>query len=103
MSQENEIESKKPSTTTDFLPSDGTSCSPSSTPETEAEWERKDPWRPIDMANAMKAKCDRLERERDEALTALMEIEEIFVDGSDTYDDWKSMGKIAREFLSENV
>jgi hypothetical protein len=43
-----------------------------------------------------------LERERDEALTALMEIEEIFVDGSDTYEDWKSMGTIARKFLSEN-
>jgi hypothetical protein len=50
-----------------------------------------------------KGAFDWLERERDEALTALMEIEEIFVDGSDTYEDWKSMGKIAREFLSPNV
>jgi hypothetical protein len=47
--------------------------------------------------------CRQLERERDEARTALMEIEEIFVDGSDTYEDWKSMGTIARKFLSENA
>jgi hypothetical protein len=39
----------------------------SDTPETDAEWERKDLWRPIYLANAMKAKCENLERERDEA------------------------------------
>lgn len=37
--------------------------------------------------------------QRDEAINALMKIEEIFIDGCDTYEDWKSMGQIARTFL----
>ena len=40
--------------------------------------------------------------QRDGAIDALMKIEEIFIDGDDTYEDWKSMGKIARTFL-ENI
>lgn len=34
-----------------------------------------------------------------EAEDSLMKIEEIFIDGDDTYEDWKSMGQIARTFL----
>ena len=37
-----------------------------------------------------------------EAEDSLMKIEEIFIDGDDTYEDWKSMGQIARTFL-ENI
>lgn len=40
-----------------------------------------------------------LERERDEAREALIRIEEIFIDGEDTYEDWKKMGNIARDHL----
>ena len=39
--------------------------------------------------------------QRDEAIDALMKIEEIFIDGDDTYEDWKSMGQIARTFLEK--
>ncbi len=35
-------------------------------------------------------------------LKALLRIEEIYFDGCDTYEDWKAMGTIARETLSEN-
>jgi hypothetical protein len=38
-------------------------------------------------------------RERDAAIDAIMKIEDIFIDGDDTYEDWKSMGQIARAFL----
>jgi hypothetical protein len=40
-------------------------------------------------------------RERDEAREALMKIEEIFIDGEDTYEDWKKMGNIARAALEK--
>lgn len=36
-----------------------------------------------------------------EAEDSLMKIEEIFIDGDDTYEDWKSMGQIARTFLEK--
>ena len=39
--------------------------------------------------------------QRDAAINALMKIEEIFIDGCDTYEDWKSMGEIARTFLEK--
>lgn len=39
--------------------------------------------------------------QRDAAIDALMKIEEIFIDGDDTYEDWKSMGQIARTFLEK--
>jgi hypothetical protein len=38
-----------------------------------------------------------------EAEEALMKIEDIFIDGDDTYEDWKSMGQIARTFLEKNT
>ena len=41
--------------------------------------------------------------QRDAAIDAIMKIEEIFIDGDDTYEDWKSMGQIARKFLEKNI
>ena len=39
--------------------------------------------------------------ERDQMLEALMKIEEIFIDGADTYNDWLAMGSIARTTLEK--
>jgi len=41
--------------------------------------------------------------QRDAAIDALMKIEEIFIDGEDTYEDWKNMGQIARTFFEKNT
>jgi hypothetical protein len=41
-----------------------------------------------------------LKRQRDELLEALYAIEERFVDGCDTYDDWKFMGETARAAIA---
>ena len=38
----------------------------------------------------------KLERERDEAMEALMKIEEVFTDSDDTYEDLIKIGNIAR-------
>jgi hypothetical protein len=40
-------------------------------------------------------------KQRDAAIDALMKIEDIFIDGDDTYEDWKSMGQVARTFLEK--
>ncbi len=40
-------------------------------------------------------------KERDEARQALMKIEEIFVDGENTHDDWFKMGSIAIEYFKK--
>ncbi len=37
------------------------------------------------------------------ALLTLEQIEEIYVDGCDTYEDWKAMGELARSFLHTNI
>jgi hypothetical protein len=42
-----------------------------------------------------------LERENERLKNALERIEEIFVDGSDTYDDWYAMGRIATAALTK--
>jgi len=47
---------------------------------------------------AMKV-ISRLERERDEAMEALMKIEDLFIDGTDIYADRENMGTIARNAL----
>jgi len=39
--------------------------------------------------------------ELDEAIDVLMRIEEIFVDGENTHDDWFKMGSIAREYFKK--
>ena len=40
-------------------------------------------------------------KQRDKAIDALMKIEEIFLNGNDAHEDWKSMGQIARTFLEK--
>jgi len=44
---------------------------------------------------------NKLYNQRDAAIDALMKIEDIYIDGDDTYEDWKSMGQIARTFLEK--
>jgi 5-formyltetrahydrofolate cyclo-ligase len=46
---------------------------------------------------------NKLYNQREAAIDALMKIEEIFIDGDDTYEDWKSMGQIARTFLENKI
>ena len=41
--------------------------------------------------------------EREEMLEALMKIEDVFVDGEDTYEGWRAMGNIARAALEGKV
>jgi hypothetical protein len=42
-------------------------------------------------------------REREKMLEALMKIEDVFVDGEDTYEGWRTMGNIARAALEGKV
>jgi hypothetical protein len=81
----------------------------------------REPWRAIEFArklgdklNEVQEKYDTLAvenmlevneicKQRDAAIDALMAIEDIFIDGDDTYEDWKSMGQIAKTFLEKNT
>jgi hypothetical protein len=54
---------------------------------------------PIQFAARLERDLKRAERERDKEREALMKIEEIFVDGCDTFADRIAMGEIAREAL----
>lgn len=85
---------------------------PSSTPETDEAWEAVsrtpdgmyDSRVPISTyACAMLNHSRKMERERDAAVAVIATIEERYIDGCDTYKDWKFMGDTAREFLSENA
>jgi hypothetical protein len=49
------------------------------------------------------ARLARAESERDEMLEALMKIEDVFVDGEDTYEGWRAMGNIAKAALEGKV
>ena len=73
---------------------------PRATPETDALWDHcvKNPGPGSGLRIACHAR--RLERQRDELLEALYAIEERFVDGCDTYDDWKFMGQKARAAIA---
>jgi hypothetical protein len=42
-------------------------------------------------------------KERTEMLEALMKIEDVFVDGEDTYEGWRAMGSIAKAALEGKV
>jgi len=55
------------------------------------------------FANERFDEIQRVRRERDEALEALMKIEDVFVDGEDTYEGWRAMGNIARAALEGKV
>jgi hypothetical protein len=67
--------------------------SPSNTPETDEQFKSFPAYFEIDLF------CRRLERERDEAREALMQIEDLFIDGTDIYADREKMGIIARNAL----
>ena len=51
-------------------------------------------------ATAMSDHSRKMERQRDELLEALYAIDERFIDGCDTYDDWKFMGETARAAIA---
>jgi hypothetical protein len=66
---------------------------PRATPETDYA-----AWGETDVVEAAFAR--RLERQRDELLDALYAIDERFVDGCDTHEDWKFMGQKARAAIA---
>jgi len=55
------------------------------------------------FANERFDEIQRVRRERDEAMEALMKIEDVFVDGEDTYEGWRAMGNIAKAALEGKV
>jgi hypothetical protein len=75
----------------------------------EKEWQNK--WQSaVEMAAQAEAKLDALvehhtrmiiahAQEMDKALAVIKSIEERYIDGCDTYDDWKFMGQAARDYL----
>ena len=67
------------------------------TPETDAAWHSFTG--NTEFAHNVKNLSRKLERERDEAREALMKIEDLFIDGTDTYADREMMGQIARDAL----
>lgn len=82
-----------------------TACSRSLTPETDAnEYGGSTFINAPDTVRLVHADLARkLEIERNSAIAALMTIEERYIDGCDTYEDWEFMGESARAFLSENA
>jgi hypothetical protein len=57
----------------------------------------------IHEAQDIEKTCEQLENERERLDEALMAIEDVFVDGEDTYEDWKRMGNIARAALEHHT
>jgi hypothetical protein len=55
------------------------------------------------LAEHGESEIQRLTKERVEAREALMKIEEVFIDGDDTYEDWRKMGCIARAALEKKM
>ena len=55
------------------------------------------------LSQIVQAECraERFCQERDEARDALMKIEDLFIDGTDIYADRENMGLIARSALEE--
>jgi hypothetical protein len=55
------------------------------------------------LSQIVQAECraERFCQERDEARDALMKIEDLFIDGTDIYADREKMGMIAREALED--
>ena len=54
---------------------------------------------PFEDQDALEATARILAAEYRRALAALLAIEERYIDGSDTHDDWRFMGTIARDYL----
>jgi hypothetical protein len=52
-----------------------------------------------ELARQLENELSEALRERDEALQALMKIEDLFIDGTDIYADRENMGIIARNAL----
>jgi len=50
----------------------------------------------------MKLENQKMKRKLAAAMDVISAIEERYIDGCDTYEDWKFMGDTARTFLSEN-
>jgi len=53
------------------------------------------------LATENMLEVNKIYNQRDAAIDAIMKIEEIYIDGDDTYEDGKSMGQIARTFLEK--
>jgi hypothetical protein len=70
---------------------------PGATPETDA---METIWNDIGLMVVLSSFSRRLERQRDGLMEALYAIEERFVDGCDTCDDWKFMGETARAAIA---
>ena len=64
------------------------------TPETDAVIPNE-----VDPFRCMQTRCRKLECERNELRSALENIEDRFIDGKNTYDDWLFMGTTARTVL----
>ena len=74
---------------------------PRATPETDALVPSQGRIRTMrEYIEELEAHALSLERQRDELLDSLYAIEERFVDGCDTYDDWKFMGETARAAIA---
>jgi hypothetical protein len=71
----------------------------SATPETDGLRIKLESYGFKESYVAMLSHARKLEHERDAARKALGVIEERFVDGCDTYDDWRFMGETARAAL----
>ena len=79
-------------------------CSLSSGSEVDAAFPLSTNWHFPDSPEYLqqRAVAVKMESQRDAAIAVLMAIEERYIDGCDTYEDWKFMGDTARAFLSEN-
>ena len=53
--------------------------------------------------STIRTELDAIQRERDNAIDALMKIEDLFLDGEDIYADRERMGQIARTFLENKI
>jgi hypothetical protein len=67
----------------------------------EALRERDEARHKLELCMAANSDVARIAKERDEALQALMKIEDLFIDGTDIYADRENMGIIARNALEE--
>lgn len=75
--------------------------SPSRTPETDRIVERFRKGQT--SSDGLILTLESIEIKLNRAVAIIMDIEERYIDGSDTYEDWKFMGDTARAFLSENA
>jgi hypothetical protein len=75
--------------------------SPSGTPETDRIVERFRKGQT--SSDGLILTLESIELKLNRAVAIIMTIEERFIDGCDTYEDWKFMGNTARTFLEENA